>query len=138
MIKKKWTRELDCKKAFFKYSLYRFGTNIQKLRKIKNAFELILEVFEDYFLRIILIAGICSFVIGVLHNGWETGWIESGTILITLVIIVTVTASNNYVKEKQFQKLFQKANDDYIVVYRGRTGMPKTIPFTELLVGDVI
>jgi hypothetical protein len=36
---------------------------------------------------------------------------------------VTVTAGNNYVKEKQFQKLVSKASEEYIAVYRGGHGM---------------
>jgi len=60
------------------------------------------------------------------------------TIFIAVGIIVSVTAGNNYLKEKQFQKLFSKATQDYIAVYRGNEGLTTTVPFQELLVGDVI
>ena len=73
-----------------------------------------------------------------MQHGWKAGWVEGAAIFIAVGVIISVTAGNNYIKEKQFQKLFQKANDDYIVVFRGNEGITKTIPFTELLVGDVI
>ena len=83
-------------------------------------------------------AATCSLIIGVVQHGWKAGWVEGAAIFIAVGVIISVTAGNNYIKEKQFQKLFQKANDDYIVVFRGNEGITKTIPFTELLVGDII
>jgi hypothetical protein len=38
--------------------------------------------------------------------------VEGLTIFIAVAIIVSVTAGNNYIKEKQFQKLFAKATQD--------------------------
>jgi len=64
--------------------------------------ELILENFEDRILQILLIAATVAFVIGVAQHGWADGCIEGLSIFIAVIIIVTVTAGNNYVKEKQF------------------------------------
>ena len=49
-------------------------------------------------------------------------------IYMAVCIIVTVTAGNNYMKEKQFQKLFSKATQDYVAVFRGNEGMTTTVP----------
>ena len=43
--------------------------------------------------------------------------------------ITTVTAGNNWIKERQFQQLFQKASEDMVAVYRGNEGITVTIPF---------
>ena len=53
-------------------------------------------------------------------------------------IIVTVTAGNNYLKEKQFQKLFSRATQDFVATYRGNEGITVTLPGQELVVGDLI
>ena len=116
----------------------RFGTNTQRLRKIKTLWELILENFDDHILRILIVAAACSLIVGVMQHGWKAGWVEGAAIFIAVGVIISVTAGNNYIKEKQFQKLFQKANDDYVPVFRGNEGITQTISFTELLVGDVI
>ncbi len=55
-----------------------------------------------------------------------------------MVAIVSITSGNNWVKEKQFQKLVAKAAIDYVACYRGGNGLTKTIPVSELVVGDVI
>jgi Ca2+ transporting ATPase len=65
-------------------------------------FELILENFEDRILQILLLAATVSLVIGVYKSGWAHGWVEGLSIFIAVFIIVTVTAGNNYIKEKQF------------------------------------
>jgi Ca2+ transporting ATPase len=38
-------------------------------------------------------------MIGIVENGIETGWIDGLSIYIAVIIIVTVTSGNNYMKE---------------------------------------
>lgn len=63
-----------------------------------------MENFEDRILQILIAAAIVSLVCGVIEHGWG-GLIEGVSILISICIIVSVTATNNWVKEKQFQEL---------------------------------
>jgi Ca2+ transporting ATPase len=51
-------------------------------------------------LRILLAAATASLAIGVWKDGWAKGWYEGVTIYIAIIIIVSVTAGNDYVKEK--------------------------------------
>jgi P-type Ca2+ transporter type 2B len=61
---------------------------------------------------------------------------EGASILIAVVIIVTVTSGNNYIKEQQFQKLNAIASAKNVNVYRA--GDLLNISVYELLVGDVV
>jgi Ca2+ transporting ATPase len=61
-----------------------------------------LENFKDRILQILLLAATVALVIGIIQSGWAHGWIEGLSIFIAVFIIVTVTAGNNYIKEKQF------------------------------------
>ena len=70
--------------------------------RIRTLFELILENFEDRILQILLLAATVSLIIGIIENGWKSGWIDGLSIYIAVVIIVTVTSGNNYLKELQF------------------------------------
>lgn len=97
-----------------------------------------LENFEDRILQILLLAAAVALVIGVIQHGWKAGWVEGLTIFIAVAIIVTVTAGNNYLKEKQFQKLFARSTQETIAVYRGNEGITSTLPLQELVVGDLI
>jgi len=46
-----------------------------------------------------VIASVVSTIIGVIEDGWGTGWMEGAAIMLAIVLIVSVTAGNNYVKE---------------------------------------
>ena len=50
--------------------------------------------------------------IGIINDGLAHGWIEGASIFFAVGIIVTVTAGNNYMKEKQFQKLKARQQDN--------------------------
>jgi P-type Ca2+ transporter type 2B len=85
-----------------------------------------------------LLAALVSLIIGVINDGIAHGWIEGMSIFVAVVIIVSVTAGNNYAKEKQFQQLVAKAQEDFVAVFRGNEGASETIPTPLLVVGDVI
>ena len=51
-------------------------------------------------LRLISVAAIISLIIGIGEEGIETGWMEGVTILFAVVLIVTVSAGNDYMKEQ--------------------------------------
>ena len=81
--------------------------------------ELILENFEDDMLKILCVSAVVSLVLGIATEGIKEGWLEGASILMAVIIIVTVTSTNNYLKEKQFQKLNAIATAKNINAYRG-------------------
>jgi len=99
------------------------------MAETKTLLELILECFEDAMLKILLLAALVASVIGVYQHGPETGWIEGASIFFAVGIIVSVTAGNNYMKEKQFQALKARQQDNQQVpVFRGAKGETITVP----------
>jgi len=63
------------------------------------------------------------------------GWIDGTGIAIAILIIVAITTTNNYLKEKQFQKLNKKVEERSAAVIRN--GKTSHISIFELLVGDL-
>ena len=94
-----------------------------------------MENFEDRILQILIAAAIVSLVCGVIEHGWGC-LIECVSILISICIIVSVTATNNWVKEKQFQELQAKSDKTSAIVVRN--GVTTTISSEELVVGDLV
>jgi len=82
-----------------------FGSNIKPLPKTHTLFDLILECFEDTMLRILVGAALVSTIVGMINDGPAHGWTEGASIFFAICLITSVTAGNNYAKEKQFQKL---------------------------------
>ena len=60
-------------------------------------------------LRVLCVAAVVSLVLGIATAGLEHGWMEGTSILVAILIIVTVTSGNNYIKEQQFKKLNEVA-----------------------------
>lgn len=86
-------------------------------------------------LRILCYSAVVSLVLGIATEGIKEGWLEGASILLAVIIIVTVTSGNNYIKEKQFQKLNAMATAKNINCYRG--GDLVNMSVYDLLVGDV-
>jgi P-type Ca2+ transporter type 2B len=47
-----------------------------------------------------MLAATAALTIGVIQHGLKSGWVEGISIWVAVIIIVAVTAGNNYVKEK--------------------------------------
>jgi len=121
-----------------------FGKNTYKQPKGKNFFQLWLDALNDLTMIILIISAIVSIILAfavpknigadktcVLHNISESvavsssesnddtiDGVEGFAILIAVVIVSTVTAGNNYSKEKKFQALAAKESDVKVKVRR--------------------
>ena len=113
-----------------------FGENARRKFKQTTICEMIGDILEDKILRILLLAAFVSLVIGIWQEGIEKGWIEGMSIYIAICIIIVVTVSNNYSKEKQFRKLMEAREDKHCVVIRN--GEHEQISIYGLLVGDIV
>lgn len=66
----------------------------------------------------------------------QHGWIESLAILLSVVVVVFVTAFNDYSKEKQFRGLKNRIEGEHTFsVIRG--GQPINISVADIVVGDI-
>lgn len=66
---------------------------------IKSVWEMLLAPFEDKIMKILSVAAIISLVCGYIQHGTE-GLIEGISIVIAILIILVVTATNDYQTEK--------------------------------------
>lgn len=94
-----------------------------------------LESFEDSTVIVLMVSAVVSLVVG-LYESLATGWIEGSAILAAVIIVAVVTATNNYMKEQQFQKLNDVKDDISIPVIRN--GEVHNISVKELVVGDMV
>ena len=87
-------------------------------------------------MRILIAAATVSLAIGIWREGLKKGWYEGVTIYLALVIIVTVTATNDYMKDKQFRRLLAVRKERQSLVIRNSQVI--SISTFDLLVGDII
>lgn len=114
----------------------KWGSNSPVLRKATTFFEFVADTFEDPMLRVLCVAALVSLALGILTEGIEEGWMEGTSILIAILLIVSVTSINNYLKEQQFNKLNVIAERKKVNAVRD--GLVCNIDVFELLVGDLV
>ncbi|XP_039655002.1 plasma membrane calcium-transporting ATPase 2-like isoform X5 [Perca fluviatilis] len=132
-----------------------FGKNFIPPKKAKTFLQLVWEALQDVTLIILEIAAIISLGLSFYHppggdseacgqvaGGVEdegeaqAGWIEGAAILFSVIIVVLVTAFNDWSKEKQFRGLQSRIEHEqkFTVI---RKGQVIQIPVAELVVGDI-
>ena len=90
-----------------------FGLNKRPQEKIKNFFEICIEALEDVTLRILLVCGLISLFIGIFYDDHpQYGWIEGFAIIIAVVVVVSVTATNELQKQSKFTDLKKQHQDN--------------------------
>ncbi|CAG9321505.1 unnamed protein product [Blepharisma stoltei] len=115
-----------------------YGTNKPQVKKQRTFVEMVWEALEDTTLRILIAAALVSLVVGIWEDP-EEGWLEGVAILVAVVIVVLVTSVNNWIKEKQFRKLNEEAQERLVTVFRAKgNNKEDQISVFKLLVGDVI
>ncbi|XP_043932863.1 plasma membrane calcium-transporting ATPase 3-like isoform X4 [Protopterus annectens] len=132
-----------------------FGKNFIPPKKAKTFLQLVWEALQDVTLIILEIAAIISLGLSFYHppggdneacgqssGGAEdegeaqAGWIEGAAILFSVMIVVLVTAFNDWSKEKQFRGLQSRIEQEqkFTVI---RKGQVIQIPVAEIVVGDI-
>ena len=112
-----------------------FGKNEGFKPTRDSIFDIIWDSLQDTVIQILICASFISLIIGTLQDP-ESGWIEGVAILIAVIIVVTVTTSNDYVKDGKFIKLSNSVNLHQVVVTRD--AREQEIPSSDLVVGDLL
>lgn len=126
-----------------------FGSNFIPPKPPKTFLQLVWEALQDVILIILIVAAIISLGLSFYHpppseedaygsdeTESEAGWIEGVAILGAVVVVVFVTAFNDWQKEKQFRGLQNKIEHEH-KFSTIRNGEVVQIAVSDLLVGDI-
>ncbi|CAJ0579540.1 unnamed protein product, partial [Mesorhabditis spiculigera] len=124
-----------------------YGANEIPPHPPKCFLQLVWEALQDVTLIILLVSAIVSLALSFYRppeegdganddSEHEAGWIEGVAILLSVIVVVLVTALNDYTKERQFRGLQAKIETEHkFSVIRG--GDSIQIVVNELVVGDI-
>ena len=114
----------------------KYGQNIIPLAPSLTIFGIVFNTAtEDPILKTLIIGSIVILVLGLIQDP-ANGWVEGIAILIAVFIVLTVTAGNDYYKDKKFRKLLLLQSDKKCKVLRD--GATDLISSWDLLVGDIV
>lgn len=125
-----------------------YGPNMIPPKPPKTFLQLVWEALQDVTLIILQVAALVSLGLAFYESPpdentkghdegeSEAGWIEGVAILVSVVIVVLVTAFNDYTKERQFRGLQNRIEHEHkFSVIRG--GEVNQIPVSDIVVGDI-
>ncbi|PVI02519.1 calcium-translocating P-type ATPase [Periconia macrospinosa] len=121
-----------------------FSDNRLPQRKPKSILELAWIAYNDKVLILLTIAAIISLALGLYqtfgghHEPGEpkVEWVEGVAIIVAILIVVVVGATNDWQKERQFVKLNRKKEDRFVKVIR--SGKTREVSVYDVLVGDLL
>jgi calcium-translocating P-type ATPase len=114
----------------------KYGQNSVPKTPPRSLISLFFEALSDFTMIVLTISAILSIVLdSTLSEHKETGWVSGAAILFAVFLVGSVTALNNWSKERQFRKL-EATNRALISVYRN--GVLTEVDSIALVVGDVV
>uniref|UniRef100_U5EU54 Calcium-transporting ATPase n=1 Tax=Corethrella appendiculata TaxID=1370023 RepID=U5EU54_9DIPT len=134
-------------KADIEHRRETFGSNVIPPKPPKTFLQLVWEALQDVTLIILEIAAIVSLLLSfytpaddaeeaIADEDDHHGWIEGLAILISVIVVVIVTAFNDYSKERQFRGLQSRIEGEHkFSVIRG--GEVRQINVGDIVVGDI-
>ena len=112
-----------------------FGSNYVEPEPPTSIWELAWDALQDPCLIFLCFAAVVSILVGLIFNeGME--WLEGIAIMSAVLVVVTVSAVNDYQKDQQFRALNAAKVDISVFVIRG--GEKKKISTHDVVVGDVV
>ncbi|CAG9336020.1 unnamed protein product [Blepharisma stoltei] len=122
----------------FEERIAAYGTNKREEKELDTFCELCWDALGDKILRILLVMGTLSLIIGAtLEDHPEYAWIEGFAILMAVFIVVMVTSTNNYLKQKKFAEL-KSIHKNRALMTVMRDGEFKSLHPSDILVGDIV
>eukprot|EP00834_Sanchytrium_tribonematis_P003744 NODE_156_length_15158_cov_0.791553.p1 type:complete len:1032 gc:universal NODE_156_length_15158_cov_0.791553:12415-9320(-) len=114
----------------------KYGQNIIPLPPALTVFGIVYHTAtEDPILKILILGSVVILILGLIQDPLY-GWSEGVAILIAVIIVLTVTAGNDFFKDKKFRKLLVLQSDKKCKVFRD--GEIEQISSWDLLVGDIV
>ncbi|KAI9891130.1 MAG: plasma membrane calcium [Vezdaea aestivalis] len=128
-----------------------FGANVLPEKKTISFFKLLWMAYNDKILILLTIAAVISLALGLYETlgqpaqptkpgqapeGAKVDWVEGVAICVAIIIVVIVTAINDWQKERQFVKLNKKKADREVKAIR--SGKSVQISVYDIMAGDVL
>ncbi|OVA07295.1 Cation-transporting P-type ATPase [Macleaya cordata] len=113
-----------------------YGFNRYVEKPARGFFMFVWEAMQDLTLIILMACGVVSIGVGIATEGWPRGMYDGLGILISILLVVMVTAVSDYRQSLQFLELDKEKKN--IMVNVIRDGYRQEVSIYDLVVGDVV
>ncbi|XP_076907622.1 putative calcium-transporting ATPase 11, plasma membrane-type [Bidens hawaiensis] len=113
-----------------------YGANKYTEKPSKSFFMFVWEALHDLTLIILMVCGVVSIGVGLATEGFPDGLYDGLGILLSILLVVTVTAVSDYRQSLQFKDLDKEKKK--ISCQVTRDGCRKKVSIYDLVVGDIV
>ncbi|XP_061353874.1 putative calcium-transporting ATPase 11, plasma membrane-type [Gastrolobium bilobum] len=113
-----------------------YGVNRYTEKPSKSFLMFVWEALHDITLIILIVCAIVSIGIGLATEGWPKGVYDGLGIILSVFLVVIVTAISDYQQSLQFRDLDKEKKK--IFVHVTRDGKRQKISIYDLIVGDIV
>ncbi|KAL3632505.1 putative calcium-transporting ATPase 11, plasma membrane-type [Castilleja foliolosa] len=113
-----------------------FGPNRYTEKPAKSFWMFVWEALHDLTLIILIVCALVSIVVGLATEGWPKGMYDGLGIILSICLVVMVTAVSDYRQSLQFKELDKEKKKIFIQVIRD--GVRQKISIYDLVVGDIV
>ncbi|KAK1317042.1 putative calcium-transporting ATPase 4, plasma membrane-type [Acorus calamus] len=113
-----------------------FGFNRYVEKPSRSFLMFVWDALQDLTLIILMVCAVVSIGVGIGTEGWPKGMYDGLGILLSIFLVVTVTAVSDYRQSLQFKDLDREKKKIFIQVTRD--GTRQKVSIYDLVVGDVV
>ncbi|XP_057748960.1 calcium-transporting ATPase 4, plasma membrane-type-like [Arachis stenosperma] len=113
-----------------------YGLNRYTERPSKSFLMFVWEALHDLTLIILIVCALVSIAIGLPTEGWPKGVYDGLGIILSVFLVVTVTAISDYQQSLQFRDLDKEKKKLFVQVTRD--GKRQKVSIYDLVVGDIV
>lgn len=113
-----------------------FGFNRYTEKQSKTFLMFAWEALQDLTLIILMVCAVVSIGVGIATEGWPKGLYDGLGIIISILLVVMVTAISDYKQSLQFRDLDKEKKK--IFVHVTRDGKRQKVSIYDLVVGDIV
>lgn len=114
--------------------IYGFNKYVEK--PSKGFLMFVWEALQDLTLIILIVCAVVSIVVGLFTEGWPKGMYDGLGIILSIFLVVMVTAISDYKQSLQFKDLDKEKKK--IMVQVTRDGYRQKVLIFDLVVGDIV
>ncbi|GAV76175.1 E1-E2_ATPase domain-containing protein/Cation_ATPase_C domain-containing protein/Cation_ATPase_N domain-containing protein/Hydrolase domain-containing protein/CaATP_NAI domain-containing protein [Cephalotus follicularis] len=113
-----------------------YGFNKFSEKPSRTFWMFVWEALQDLTLIILMICAVVSIGVGIGTEGWPKGMYDGLGILLSIFLVVMVTAISDYKQSLQFKDLDKEKKN--IIVQVTRDGCRQKVSIYDLVVGDIV
>ncbi|KAH7427614.1 hypothetical protein KP509_10G051700 [Ceratopteris richardii] len=113
-----------------------FGSNKYEEKPVRGYFLYLWDACQDLTLVILAVCAVIALAVGIPTEGISQGWYDGVGILVSVLLVVLITATSDYRQSLQFQVLENEKKKIDVEVLRA--GCRQKISIYDLVVGDIV